>query len=65
MAMKHIYRLLLKFLLKKIPKGIYCYDENGRCPYWERKKAGEGYCHVIQKSSYLLWDQCKECGINE
>ena len=59
----------------KIPFGIYCYDNNGRCPYWdkdrEREEQDNGYCHYLEAGDWehegvgLLWDQCKECGINE
>jgi hypothetical protein len=58
----------------KIPKGIYCYDENGICPYWKRcldiEKQQNGYCEYLEKGDWemdfgLLWDQVKECGINE
>jgi len=81
-----------------IPKGEYCYDEKGRCPYWSLRtdlpKQENGYCSFIEKSDFdinegigkipwengkgeltitepheipigLLWDQCKECGIND
>ena len=58
-----------------IPKGPYCYDENGLCPFWdahpEMGKQSYGYCNYIQKGDWmsggtmLLWDQCKECGIND
>lgn len=58
-----------------IPKGDYCYDENGCCPFLsvneEMPKQMGGYCHYLQKGDWqqngttLLWDQCKQCGINE
>ena len=87
--------------IKKIPKGPYCYDENGLCSYWKLlgkyHEQEDGYCeflgygdweineqkdlgviYIKGKSSRLkfsgheiglpiglLWDQCKECGINE
>lgn len=61
----------------KIPPGIYCYNEEGKCPYWKLIK-GDGpvserlaYCEYlgmddkdIEKRngfSSLLWDQIKEC----
>lgn len=75
-----------------IPKGLYCYDEKGVCPYWKRRddlpKQYNGYCAFLEKSDVeiaqereledcrtgervrlpfpvsLLWDKCKECGIN-
>ena len=84
-----------------IPYGIYCYNENGVCPYWDTRPElppqQNGYCAYLETSDYernlndedkdveiicngenkvvkaseipfgfsLLWDQCKECGINE
>ena len=40
-----------------IPKGIYCYDENGRCPYWSmdenRPEQENGYCSFLEKGD---WD---------
>ncbi len=108
---------MLKDCKKYIPKGNYCYFENGEnCPFWELKTgeypSGEdGYCHYLKKSDWdlneiyqestillkskdckecegksvkelyefgvdpasnkkrhfqisLLWDECKECGVN-
>jgi hypothetical protein len=63
----------------KIPRGPYCYNtlkvdpNNGKmkiklCPYWS--KTGDiGKCSFLGISdedyaSSLLWDQVKECGIN-
>ena len=44
------------------------------CPYWDRDDAQlsqeDGYCHFLERSDWedtgmgMLWDQCKECGIN-
>ena len=60
---------------KLIPKGGYCYDENGLCPYWDMLKSQpkqmNGYCHFLKCGDWeidglhLLWDQVKECGIND
>jgi hypothetical protein len=57
-----------------IPAGVYCYDESGRCPYWRlntgRPEQMNGYCEYLELGDWmeggtmLLWDQCKECGIN-
>ena len=57
-----------------IPKGIYCYDENRVCPYWNLKEfkpeQENGYCSFLEEGDWemegvsLLWDQCKECGVN-
>lgn len=58
-----------------IPKGMYCYDENGTCPYWDliedKPEQLNGYCRYLEigdwmeRSGGLLWDQCKECGIKD
>lgn len=57
----------------KIPKGIYCYDENGICPYWskdyDREEQNNGYCQFLKMGDWnfpfgLLWDQVKECDVN-
>ena len=60
-----------------IPLGIYCYtyikDEYQCCPFWStRPEYGEqhsGYCSLLEIGDWqvpmgLLWDQVKECGIN-
>ena len=56
-----------------IPVGLYCYNENGNCPYWSRNitrpEQENGYCSYLEKGDQelvggLLWDQCKECYIN-
>lgn len=66
-------------IVRKIPKGIYCYDEHGRCPYWSvvhehvsmfDNYEPVAYCSFIGKDDRelgggLLWDQCKECGIKD
>jgi hypothetical protein len=58
-----------------IPSGNYCYDENGVCPFLDVinhfPKQDNGYCHYLKSGDFqhaglgLLWDQCKECGVNE
>jgi hypothetical protein len=69
-----------------IPKGIYCYDENGHCPYHSidktRPNQENGYCSFlgygdwevdlppgwpeeVKSAASLIWDSCKECGIND
>jgi hypothetical protein len=58
--------------ISKIPKGLYCYDERGVCPYWGRDTTKEqqesGYCALLGINDWesfgLLWDQVKECNIN-
>lgn len=41
----------------EIPKGFYCYDENGTCPYWsqnaEREEQNNGYCSYLEQGD---WD---------
>lgn len=58
--------------IESIPQGIYCYDEEGLCPYWSIDKdhlsQENGYCHFLKKGDWemelgLIWDQCKECNI--
>lgn len=63
-----------KNLEKVIPKGAYCYNEDGACPFWDRfshmPEQENGYCHLLSMGDWespgvsLLWDQCKECEIN-
>jgi len=60
--------------LDKIPEGIYCYNEEGVCPYWSLVKdkpyQENGYCSYLKLGDWeieglsLLWDQCKECNEN-
>ncbi len=42
----------------KIPKGHYCYDEKGTCPYWSSKddlpEQENGHCSFLNKSDYEL-----------
>jgi hypothetical protein len=55
-----------------IPKGDYCYDANGKCPYWDsisnKPEQMNGYCWFTQEGDWqdggLRWDQCKECHHN-
>jgi len=58
-----------------IPEGNYCYGKKGKCPFWdaiaEFPAQDNGYCHFLKSGDFqhyglgLLWDGCKECGINE
>ena len=69
------YHRLLAIAKQGIPKGIYCYGKNGICYYWDKnpKKHSQecGYCHYLEFGDWetehlsLLWDQVKECGIND
>ena len=55
-----------------IPEGPYCYQSKQVCPYLGKNKKQQvqqnGYCRLIRKMDWvddtLLWDQVKECGIN-
>lgn len=59
---------------KWIPKGIYCYDDNG-CKWWRGNTTKDyqlsGYCIYLKTGDWykegtmLLWDECKECGIKQ
>lgn len=58
----------------KIPSGPYCYDKNGVCPYWsvnpDQPRQECGHCSYLGYGDWeveglsLLWDQVKECEIN-
>lgn len=61
---------------KMIPEGIYCYfDETKICPFWDSvhnfPEQSNGYCHFLGEGDWqakgfsLLWDQVKECRVNE
>lgn len=61
-----------------IPNGSYCYTYiDGKysvCPFWGLDKSKpyqeNGFCTFLNRCDWdlgacsLLWDQCKECGIN-
>lgn len=67
-----------EFVKRVVPHGIYCYDKNGLCPFWDKfeeiyPEQSNGYCAFLERGdwmdsknggTFLLWDQCKECGIN-
>lgn len=62
-----------------IPHGIYCYEYRDEefilCPFWSKNhlmpEQENGYCSFLSMADWygegqgLLWDQVKECGINE
>ena len=61
-----------------IPHGLYCYQyhytEQVTCPFWSRiegkPEQQNGYCSFLSRGDWEeglshLWDQVKECGINE
>jgi hypothetical protein len=61
---------------ERIPNGPYCYGVNGYlCPFWKinenKPHQLNGYCEYLklgdwmQGYSSVLWDQVKECDINE
>lgn len=64
---------------KYIPKGLYCYTRrDGKvhlCPFWDKDyskpEQESGYCHYLKRGDWeeegfsLLWDQVKECGVND
>jgi len=60
---------MLKEPAKYIPKGIYCYDENGNdCPFWELKDGEypiqeDGYCHYLKKSDWDLNEEYQKSTI--
>lgn len=74
-------KLYDKYLRRKdeslIPEGMYCHREtrNDACPYWDynpyKHEQDNGYCSYLAEGDWeykglsLLWDQCKECGIND
>lgn len=43
-----------------IPKGLYCYDENGVCPYWscdkDRPEQENGHCSFLEKGDWDIND---------
>jgi hypothetical protein len=51
---KECFRLMKDESL--IPKGDYCYDAKGNCPYWSLRKdlpkQENGYCSFLEKSDY-------------
>ena len=59
-----------------IPEGMYCHDRKGKpCIYWysdsNHDEQDNGYCFYLDRGDWesdglsLLWDQCKECGVND
>ncbi len=50
---------LLQTPEKYIPVGVYCYDSNGLCPFWEIRKNEyphheNGFCKFLNKSDWDL-----------
>ena len=58
-----------------VPEGPYCYRNDKKCPYLYFSQNYDkqicGYCAFLNKSgwqdngTFLLWDECKECNLNE
>jgi hypothetical protein len=59
----------------EIPAGMYCYGEKN-CPFWDKAENKpeqlNGFCWLLGKGDWdgddsigELWDQCKNCGIND
>jgi len=65
--------------MKDIPKGPYCYTMiegvYTPCPHWSMREdkphQENGYCSFLGEGDWeddgpsLLWDQVKECGVND
>lgn len=73
---RKIYDKFLRYKNKSlIPNGCYCYEGKMRCPYWDNNPIApnqeNGYCSYLAMGDWeclylsLLWDQCKECMIND
>ena len=45
----------------KIPKGPYCYDKNGGCPYYVHSHKFDDMCSYLQMD---ILDEIKECNLN-
>jgi len=49
---------------KHIPQGMYCYEKEKVCPFWDRNdrlpKEENGYCHYLQQGD---WDANEEGGV--
>lgn len=64
---------------KYIPSGVYCYGLTIKdlCPFQDFHREYDdqmnGYCHYLKQGDWMtiegwtlmLWDQVKECGIND
>ena len=62
----------LKPIYNKNKKMIPILKVIGRCPFLDydpdKPEQMNGYCHYLKEGDYMgsmLWDQVKECGINE
>lgn len=72
--MKAVDKLYYEEAEKHIPNGLYCYDDDHICPFWDKDitkpSQANGYCHYLlhadweQNYTSLLWDMCKECTVN-
>jgi len=77
-AISTMRKLIFEKGISVIPKGDYCYRGKCCCPYWDSasnvEEQSNGFCWFLGKGdwmppeeggTFLLWDQCKECGENE
>jgi len=72
----NLFSIWEKFLPKRfrIPRGVYCYRGDKLCPFWSKDynqpEQENGYCSYLGRGDWenegfgLLWDQVKECGVN-
>lgn len=68
----YCYKITSKWKLKS--NGLPYY-ETEKCPYWsmreDKPRQQNGYCSFLDAGDWqedgtmLLWDQVKECGIND
>ena len=44
-------------LVTLVPEGLYCYDEDGKCPFWgkniDKDNQESGYCVLIGQADWL------------
>ena len=66
-------RRIANRVLELIPEGVYCHGRESWetvCPFWRSAGKDAAYCLLLDRADSthadsLLWDQCKECGIND
>ena len=55
--------------MEKIPEGLYCYDKNGRCPFWRtiegREEQENGWCDFLGKGDYEINREEKEYEVTQ
>lgn len=52
-------------LTKFVPKGYYCYDENGRCPYFKTTDYGTVRCEKMDIESLTIQAGENHCKLRE